>query len=114
MRWSARAWSVGALLSLPIFDGGRREAALEQARAQLDADLARYRGEVLLAFREVEDQAGGQFPVQIAAPADVARDAEAGAGAAGMDTLGVVLGGAGLLLGLAALGLAFAGRRRAA
>lgn len=65
-------------------------------------------------FSEVEDQAGGQFPVQIAAPADVARDAEAGAAASGMATLGVVLGGAGLLVGLIALGISFAGRRRAA
>ena len=55
-RWSARAWSVGALLSLPIFDGGRRKAGIEDARAQLDAALASYRGQVLTAFREVEDQ----------------------------------------------------------
>ncbi len=56
LRWSARAWSVSALLSLPIFDGGRRAAAIEEARAEMDAALARYRGEVLVAFREVEDQ----------------------------------------------------------
>jgi multidrug efflux system outer membrane protein len=56
LRWSARAWSVNALLSLPIFDGGRREAAKQQAVAEMDAALARYRGEVLVAFREVEDQ----------------------------------------------------------
>ncbi len=64
-------------------------------------------------FSEVEDQAGGQFPVQIAAPVDVARDAEAGAAAAGTATLGLVLGGAGLLVGLVALGISLAGRRRA-
>jgi outer membrane protein, multidrug efflux system len=56
LRWSARAWSVGALLSLPIFDGGRRQAGVDDARAQLDAALASYRGQVLVAFREVEDQ----------------------------------------------------------
>lgn len=56
LRWSTRAWSVGALLSLPIFDGGRREAGVQQAQAQLDEALARYRGDVLVAFREVEDQ----------------------------------------------------------
>ena len=55
-RWSARAWSVGALLSLPIFDGGRRAAGVQDAEAQLDAALASYRGQVLTAFREVEDQ----------------------------------------------------------
>jgi multidrug efflux system outer membrane protein len=55
-KWSARAWSVSALLSLPIFDGGRREAAREGARAQLDLAMAAHRGQVLVAFQEVEDQ----------------------------------------------------------
>ncbi|HZY19053.1 MAG TPA: efflux transporter outer membrane subunit [Ramlibacter sp.] len=55
-KWSARAWSVSALLSLPLFDGGRREASVQSATAQLDAELARYRGQVLAAFRDVEDQ----------------------------------------------------------
>jgi multidrug efflux system outer membrane protein len=55
-KWSARAWGVGALLSLPIFDGGRREAGVQGARAQLDEALAGYRGQVLVAFKEVEDQ----------------------------------------------------------
>lgn len=65
-------------------------------------------------FSEVEDQAGGQFPVHWPAPGDVARDAEAGAAAAGTATLGLVLGGAGLLVGLMALGLSLAGRTRRA
>lgn len=55
-KWSARAWSIGALLSLPVFDGGRREAGVQGAQAQLDAALAGYRGQVLTAFRDVEDQ----------------------------------------------------------
>lgn len=55
-KWSARAWGVGALLSLPIFDGGRREAGVQGAQAQLDAAAAGYRGQVLVAFKEVEDQ----------------------------------------------------------
>ncbi|WCM92043.1 efflux transporter outer membrane subunit [Acidovorax sp. NCPPB 2350] len=57
-RWSSRAWSVGALLSLPLFDGGRRAAQEEGARARLDEALAAHRGQVLAAFREVEDQLG--------------------------------------------------------
>lgn len=65
-------------------------------------------------FGEVEDIVGGQFPIQLAAPADVAQDAATGAAAAGTATLGLVLGGAGLLVGLAALGVALAGRRHAA
>ena len=59
LQWSARAWSVGALLSLPIFDGGRRDAGIASARAQFDAATAGYRGQVLGAFREVEDQLSG-------------------------------------------------------
>jgi multidrug efflux system outer membrane protein len=55
-KWSARAWSVGALLSLPIFDGGRRQAGVASAQAQLEGAAASYRGQVLVAFREVEDQ----------------------------------------------------------
>jgi outer membrane protein, multidrug efflux system len=55
-QWSARAWSVGALLSLPLFDGGRREAGLQSAKAELDAALATYREHILVAFRDVEDQ----------------------------------------------------------
>jgi multidrug efflux system outer membrane protein len=54
--WSARTWGVGALLSLPIFDGGRREANINFARAEMDAAVARYREQVLVAFRDVEDQ----------------------------------------------------------
>ncbi len=55
-KWSARAWGVGALLSLPVFDGGRREAGIQSAGAQLDESVARYREQVLVAFRDVEDQ----------------------------------------------------------
>jgi len=55
-KWSARAWGIGALLSLPLFDGGRREAGVQNARAELDATLAGYREQVLVAFKEVEDQ----------------------------------------------------------
>jgi len=53
---SARAWGVGALLSLPVLDGGKREAGLLSANAELSMALANYREQVLVAFREVEDQ----------------------------------------------------------
>ena len=62
-------------------------------------------------FGEVEDVAGGQFPIQYPATGDVVRDAEAGANAATTATIGLVLGGAGLLVGLVALGLTIARRR---
>lgn len=55
-RSSARAWGVGALLSLPLLDGGRREAGVANARAELDAALAGYREQVLVAFKDVEDE----------------------------------------------------------
>ncbi|AMM26877.1 efflux transporter outer membrane subunit [Variovorax sp. PAMC 28711] len=55
-KWSARSWGIGALLSLPILDGGRRAAGVQGASAQLDGALASYREQVLVAFREVEDQ----------------------------------------------------------
>jgi multidrug efflux system outer membrane protein len=55
-KWSARSWGVGALLSLPLFDGGRREAGVQNANAVWDAAAASYREQVLVAFQDVEDQ----------------------------------------------------------
>lgn len=63
-------------------------------------------------FSEVRDVAGGQFPVQFPATGDIVRDAEAGAAAATTATIALVVGGAGLVTGLVALGLSL-GRRRA-
>lgn len=58
-KWSSRAFLLGPLagtsLNLPIFDGGRRNANLANARAVHEEDVARYRQQVLTAFREVED-----------------------------------------------------------
>jgi multidrug efflux system outer membrane protein len=54
--WSARAWGIGALLSLPLFDGGRRAAGVQAADARWDEAAALYREQVLVAFRDVEDQ----------------------------------------------------------
>ena len=55
-KWSSRAWGIGLLAALPIFDGGRRKAGIEASRAEFDAAVAQYRDQVLVAFREVEDQ----------------------------------------------------------
>jgi multidrug efflux system outer membrane protein len=54
--WSARSWGIGAIAATPIFDGGRRKAGIESAGAAFDAALARYREEILVAFKDVEDQ----------------------------------------------------------
>jgi outer membrane protein, multidrug efflux system len=56
LKYSARAWSLGALASLPIFDGGRREAGVRFASGGMDAAIAQYREQVLVALRDVEDQ----------------------------------------------------------
>ncbi|QAA95231.1 efflux transporter outer membrane subunit [Pollutimonas thiosulfatoxidans] len=51
----ASFWSLGPALALTIFDGGAREAQLQEARAGYDAQAAAYRQTVLTALREVED-----------------------------------------------------------
>jgi multidrug efflux system outer membrane protein len=56
LQWSSRAWLLGAVASLPVFDGGRRKAGIESTTAQLDGAVAQYREQVLVAFRDVEDQ----------------------------------------------------------
>jgi multidrug efflux system outer membrane protein len=53
---SAGLWAVNAVLNLPLFDGGRREAGVANAAAQADEAAARYREQVLQAFKDVEDQ----------------------------------------------------------
>ena len=50
-----RFWSLGANLSDVLFDFGRRRAEVEAARAAYDASVAGYRGTVLRAFQEIED-----------------------------------------------------------
>jgi multidrug efflux system outer membrane protein len=46
---------AGTALSLPLFDGGQRKGELARVRAQYEEDVAKYRQQVLIAFREVED-----------------------------------------------------------
>ncbi|PLZ02942.1 RND transporter [Burkholderia sp. WAC0059] len=48
-------WAVGPQLAQYIFDGGLRRARLRAARAALDEAGDRYRGVVLGAFQQVED-----------------------------------------------------------
>ena len=49
------AWAVGATLAQTLFDGGRRRAVTEQAKAVYQGTVANYRQTVLTAFQEVED-----------------------------------------------------------
>lgn len=53
--WQSRIWSIGASALMPIFEGGRIDAEVEQARARAQELLAAYRGRVLIAYRDVED-----------------------------------------------------------
>jgi NodT family efflux transporter outer membrane factor (OMF) lipoprotein len=48
-------WSVGAAAAATIFDGGRRHALNDEARASYDSSVASYRQTVLSAFQQVED-----------------------------------------------------------
>ena len=58
-KWSSRTWLIGALLSMPVIDGGRNQADIARAKAALEESVARYRHSVLSAFAEVEDNLAG-------------------------------------------------------
>lgn len=51
----AGVWSLGLSAFAPIFDGGRREARVEQAEARRAQALAGYQRAIETAFREVSD-----------------------------------------------------------
>jgi NodT family efflux transporter outer membrane factor (OMF) lipoprotein len=48
-------WAIGPNALLTVFDGGLRRAQVAQARAEFDASAANYRGTVVTAFQQVED-----------------------------------------------------------
>jgi NodT family efflux transporter outer membrane factor (OMF) lipoprotein len=50
-----RFWTLGPTLAETIFDGGARTAAVREARATYDEEVADYRQTVLTAFQSVED-----------------------------------------------------------
>jgi multidrug efflux system outer membrane protein len=58
-KWGSRSFVmgplVGTLLSLPVFDGGARQAGVDQAHAAYAEEAANYQQTVLKAFKEVED-----------------------------------------------------------
>lgn len=58
-KWSSRTWVIGALLSLPVIDGGRTQAGIARSEAALEESVAGYRQSVLSAFAEVEDNLAG-------------------------------------------------------
>jgi NodT family efflux transporter outer membrane factor (OMF) lipoprotein len=48
-------WSIGASVMATVFDGGRRHAANDEAKAAYDFTVASYRQTVLTAFQQVDD-----------------------------------------------------------
>lgn len=57
--WSSRSWVLGALMSMPIIDGGRNKNNVKRSEAALEESVADYRQHVLVAFAEVEDNLAG-------------------------------------------------------
>lgn len=49
-----RSWSMGPVLSIPLFDGGKRRAAVDSAHAAYDVALAVYRQTLRTSVMEVE------------------------------------------------------------
>jgi len=76
----AKIWTVGFGLALPLFDAGRREARLDQARARRAQAVAGYQRAVETGFREVADalvnvQQTGDSEAELKARLDAARAA---------------------------------------
>jgi multidrug efflux system outer membrane protein len=76
----ARIWSLGFGLALPIFDAGRREARVDQARARREQAVAGYQRAIESGFREVADalvnvQQTGASEAELLARLDAARNA---------------------------------------
>jgi hypothetical protein len=65
-------------------------------------------------FNEVQEATAGQFPTTLPTVAELSAEAKKGADAASQVTIALVLGAAGLVVGLLGLGVALAARRRPA
>ncbi|HAT33719.1 MAG TPA: RND transporter [Janthinobacterium sp.] len=56
---AGRSWLFDAVLAMPLFDGGRRQAGIARSEAVYDEAAATWRLQVLQAFAEVEDNVAG-------------------------------------------------------
>lgn len=73
-------WNVGVALPAPIFDAGRREARVDQARSRREQAVAGYQRAIETGFREVSDalvnvQQTGESEAELKARLDAARNA---------------------------------------
>lgn len=57
---ASRAWNFAPSISLPIFDAGRRQSALDLAEARRDQAVAGYEKTIQTAFRDVSDALSAQ------------------------------------------------------
>ena len=76
----AAIWNVGVALAAPIFDAGRRDARVDQARARREQAVATYQRAIETGFREVSDalvnvQQTGETEMELKARLDAARNA---------------------------------------
>jgi NodT family efflux transporter outer membrane factor (OMF) lipoprotein len=55
LNWPSFFWAIGTSMSETLFDGGKRDALTEAARADYDTMVADYRQTTLSAFQQVED-----------------------------------------------------------
>jgi NodT family efflux transporter outer membrane factor (OMF) lipoprotein len=65
-------WAVGAAISETLLTGGARRAQVEFAQAGYKVTIANYRGSVLTAFQEVEDNLAGLAVLDAASKAQAA------------------------------------------
>jgi multidrug efflux system outer membrane protein len=59
--WPSRFWAVGPSLTLLLFQGGQLTANLCQAKAAYEETVAKYRGTVLTAFADVENNLAAEY-----------------------------------------------------
>ena len=59
--WPSLLWSVGPSLTVPLFQGGQLTATLQQTKATYEETIAKYRGTVLTAFADVENNLAAEY-----------------------------------------------------
>jgi NodT family efflux transporter outer membrane factor (OMF) lipoprotein len=78
--WGSRSWSVGPVLDLPLFDGGRRKSVVHLRELQQQEAAIDYHRTVLQAWQEIDDALNGyvserQQGEALSARVESARDA---------------------------------------